>query len=1249
MMLRDATTGIYARSALKERLQEEAARARMTGEPLSLLLIDLDYFKSINDAFGHARGDAVLVEWAERLRGTIRSGDLPFRYGGDEFVVLLPNTSVPLATALAHRLLADVRARPFGGEPPLTLSLSIGVAGFPEDADTPEALFARADYRLYEAKRLGRARVVDSTGTSAAAVRMNETVRLVDRDDALGQLQQFLSTLPAQRRGVAYVEGMRGSGRSRFLREARQAAELLGLATLSLAGKPGHRGDPFATLRLALPALDERALAIDPLSVLFPAPGLKPAERPPLLVLLDDVADIDRATLELLQRVLAHPGPETVGVICAVDTSRRAHVARFHAPFVATLELRPLSAEAVRVWARTLLQWEPPLAFLSWLHREARGLPRFLHAGLVLLLERGLLAIEDDGWVLRPHYESLRLGDAVGAGTQTPLHNLPTLTTTFIGRVREIETARALLSRSRLVTLAGPGGIGKTRLSLELGSEVLDHYPDGVWLVELASVGDPGLVITAIASALGLSEESRSSPLATITGHLQHRVSLLVLDNCEHVIDVAAGHVDALIRSCPHLKILCTSRETLGVPGEQVFRVPPLSLPCLDDVEPHDLDASMAAGRWEALRLFRDRAVLARPDWGITPGNVAAVTQICRQLDGIPLAIELAAARVRMLSVEQIAARLEDRFRLLTGGSRTALPRQQTLKSLIDWSYQLLSPEEQQLLAALSVFSGGWTLEAAAQVTGDPDGYEVFDGLTRLVDKSLVQVDLIEAGEQASRYRLLETIRQYAADRLFEAGAADATRDLHLRYYVQLAEAAGRELEGPRQRHWLDRLGMEHDNVRAALDWATGRRPEAGLRIVAALPRFWLARGHGTEGRERYAVALAATREQAEASPELARVYQRALFGAGWLAVTQRDGPVALACLEGALSLAQHLNDPTAQVFALCELGYALHMTQDEPAAAAAWEQGLTLARSIGDPGVLGFALRAWGFHLQMLYADEQALAALEEGLAELRKAGDEWLSASVIWRIALTRLWRLGDYRTAAGMFEQCAALWTALRDRVGVCQVLGERGWIAYFQGDIARSRRHFEEFLAFARERKDLRALGHALYDLGKLAQLEGEMEDAVEFLREILHLDPDHFAVARQIPWALQTLGLIDVLEGRDERARERLSEAITRFEVREDEVGIGICIQTLARLRVREAPEDAAALFAYASAAVVRAGWRLSLLMHPEEPADVAYLRATLGEREYAAARKRGTRLTRPAALALAVQEGPPLPAKLTCR
>lgn len=1250
-MLRDVTTGIYARSALKERLQEEAARARMLGEPLSLLLIDLDYFKSINDAFGHSRGDAVLLEWGERLCAALRSEDLPFRYGGDEFVVLLPKTSPAQASALAHRLLAEVHTRPFAGDPPLTLSLSIGVAGFPEDADTPEALFSRADHRLFQAKRLGRGRVVNGTLTPAPEFRVDETDRLVERDEALSRLQHFLADLPARQQGVLSVEGVRGAGRTRFLREAQRAAELLGLEVLALRGRPEHRGSPYATLREALPGLDPLSLAIEPETVLarpLPADG---APNRGLLVLLDDAADADRSTLELLQRILVSGGPDVVGVITASDGNRRVNLPRFDAPLHVSVELRPLTVDAVRVWLRLLLQWEPPDAFLRWLHQECRGLPRFLHAGILHLLERDLLALDEGGWTLRPDYLAFPLGMGVGAGPQVTVHNLPALTTSFIGRARELEAARALLTRSRLVTLTGTGGIGKTRTALELGGEVLEQFPDGVCLVELASVGDPGLVAATVAGALGLADAPSGSALPTLINHLQHRVALLILDNCEHVVDSAAFLVAALIQRCPHLKILATSRETLSVPGEQLFRVPPLSLPAPDEISEDPGSPDVLTGRWEALRLFRERALLARPNWVPTATEVNAIARICRQLDGIPLAIELAAARLRVLPVEQIATRLQDRFRLLTGGNRTALPRQQTLKALVDWSYHLLAPEEQRVFRALSVFSGGWVLEAAEALLGNED---VLDQLVRLVDKSLVQVDPSSAaGAAEPRYRLLETIRQYARDRLLEAGELDEIRDRHLEYYLQLGETAERELLGPHQGEWLNRLTAEHDNIRAALDWAAARAPASGLRLAAALTRFWLARGHRSEGRERYETFLTAVGPQLEQEPLAcsltATAFQKAHFGAGLLALHQRDTQVSLAHLEAAVHWADTLNDAHASALARCQLGFSRHLASDDAGAGVAWEEGLARARRLGDSWLLGFALRCWGFYMQMQLRDQEAVAALEEALQVLHSTGDQWLIANVLWRLGLTRLWRLGDYEIAARFLGKSRDLWAALGDRIGVGHNLGELGWAVYFQGHPADSQRLFEEMLALAHEREDVRALCYALYHLGKFAQLEGKPETAVEYLQEILQQDPEHFAVASQTPWALQTLGLIDLLHGREDRARERLWEAISRFRQRQDELGVGICLQSLARLWVSDAPEDAAVLFAYADAAVERTGWRLTLLMHAADPEDLMSLRVSLGEPGYLAAREAGTRLTLEEALALAVKERPPHLAKLTCR
>ena len=381
-------------------------------------------------------------------------------------------------------------------------------------------------------------------------------------------------------------------------------------------------------------------------------------------------------------------------------------------------------------------------------------------------------------------------------------------------------------------------------------------FGDGVWLVELAPLADPGLVAQAVAAVFGLKGDTGRPILQTLTEHLKGKTLLLLLDNCEHVLNACARLADALLRSCPNVKILASSREGLGISGEQSCRVPSLTLPDLKQALTPEV-----VGQYESVRLFIARATSSKADFTVTNQIAAALVAICHRLDGIPLAIELAAARVRAMPVEQIEQRLDQRFRLLTGGSRTALPRQQTLRSLIDWSYDLLSPTEKALLCRLSVFSGGWTLETAEQVCGDRDddgvrenlaveSWDMLDLLTSLSDKSLV---VYQESEGAARYRLLETVRQCTRDRLLESGEAEAWRGRHLAFYQSIADVAEPELKGPNQQAWLERLETEHDNVRAALEWSghDANSAEAGLRLASALWRFWDMHGHLTEGRER--------------------------------------------------------------------------------------------------------------------------------------------------------------------------------------------------------------------------------------------------------------------------------------------------------------------------------------------------------------------------------------------------------------
>lgn len=417
-------------------------------------------------------------------------------------------------------------------------------------------------------------------------------------------------------------------------------------------------------------------------------------------------------------------------------------------------------------------------------------------------------------------------------------NNLPTQLTSFIGRENEIAELKQELDQHRLVTLTGSGGTGKTRLSLQVAADLLEKFDHGVWFIELAPLTDPDLIPQTILSAIGIIEQPGKTPLEVLKEYLHEKQMLIVLDNCEHLVSASAQVVNALLNAAPKLKIMASSREALGVKGEASYPVPSLSLPDLKHLPEFD-----QLSQYEAVRLFIDRALLVAPHFVVDKDNAPHIAQICYRLDGIPLAIELAVARIKMLSVEQISTRLGDRFRLLTGGARTALPRQQTLRALIDWSYDILTENERLLLRRLSVFAGGWTLEAAEEVcvgverdTISP--YDILDLLTQLVNKSLVVV--IAEGSQSgeTRYRMLETIRQYAREKLLEAGGSEVIRDRHLAYFVKLIEQAEPELYRSNQALWLNKLDDELDNLRMALEWALAIDAESGLRI-AALPWRW--------------------------------------------------------------------------------------------------------------------------------------------------------------------------------------------------------------------------------------------------------------------------------------------------------------------------------------------------------------------------------------------------------------------------
>lgn len=537
-------------------------------------------------------------------------------------------------------------------------------------------------------------------------------------------------------------------------------------------------------------------------------------------------------------------------------------------------------------------------------------------------------------------------------------NNLPAQMTIFIGREKEIEAVADLLCKHRLVTLTGSGGVGKTRLSLEVATRLLADYPAGTWYVELAALSEPTRVAQTVAYSLGLRDEPGIPILDTLTFYLSSRQVFIILDNCEHLIQACASLASHLLTHCPKIHLLASSREALGVDGETTFRVPSLAVP-----DPHQPVSSAALAKCEAVRLFVARAQLIEPDFRLTAANAAATAQVCQRLDGIPLAIELAAARLSVLPVDQIAARLDDAFRLLTGGSRSALPRQQTLRALIDWSYRLLTKTESQLFRRLSVFSGGWTLEAAEAICSGQGlkPAEILDLLSSLVAKSLV-IGETQPG-LARRFRLLETVRQYAREKLFDEQESQALRTRHRDYYLQLAEVAGVKYCNAERLEWTPRLRLELDNFRLALEWSYHTEPEAenGLQLLTPIREWWNTQGYEREVRDWLQAGL----ERCASRPISPLLRARALVGLGNSAWLMGDPASAHRWLEQAIAACRAIG-PAADND-LCEALYSHGMAYIFENPALTWgflEESVNVGRQAGVEGryFLGRALffRAW-------------------------------------------------------------------------------------------------------------------------------------------------------------------------------------------------------------------------------------------------------------------------------------------------
>ena len=682
-----------------------------------------------------------------------------------------------------------------------------------------------------------------------------------------------------------------------------------------------------------------------------------------------------------------------------------------------------------------------------------------------------------------------------------PSHNLPLELTAFIGRQQEIVQVQELLQEHRLVTLTGSGGVGKTRLSIQVAEQMLADTPDGVWYVELAPISDPDLVPQIVATTLGLREEPNRPLSDTLAHFLSSRQLLLVLDNCEHLLGACARLADNLLRKSPRLRIFVSSREPLGIGGEYTFRVPSLTTP-----DPHQMPALGDFQEYEAVRLFTVRARAALPSFQVNEHNAPAIAQICQRLDGIPLALELAAVRLNMLTTEQLASRLDNAFRLLTGGSRTALPRQQTLRAAIDWSYQLLSDPEQRLLRRLAVFAGGGILEAIESVCAGEglEAEQILDLLTGLVNKSMVSVERIQ--HQETRYRLLETVRQYAREKLYDARESQAFHDHHLDYFLAMAEAIEPQL---RTSVAIDRLQMLHrevDNLRAALSWAMDENDspkiEAGLRLACALLNFWHTQSFHSEGVSWLSKGLSALPGD---DPALSRLRASAYFASGHLVFPLGRHSESQQWLQESLEIYQNLGDRAGMAMAQSMLGETF-----------AWDGSF-----------------------------EKAKELCEASLAACRTLDDSWLLAWVLCRFGMYSQFH-GDYDQAQSLFEESLSIFEKEGDKLHLGEIFIQLGLIAAQQGDHLGSGDYFNKALVVSQEMQSKYSKGSALAGLGEVAFMQGEFEQMQAYLQESVALHRE--TGSQNLNWSLVQLGIAELHLAHLRQASLHFKECLQSSEV-----------------------------------------------------------------------------------------------------
>ncbi len=1089
-MLTDQLTGAYSRASLDLQLQQEAARAVRYSHTFSLLVLDLDHFKSINDAFGHSRGDQVLVGFVERMRTIVRTSDMIFRYGGDEFVVILPDTDKAQATVLANRLLEATIATPFSGDPLILLSISAGIASFPEDTPTISGLFEKADQRSYLAKRNGRSQVVSQDKLASDLPNLQETSRLIERDQALETLQVFLRDLPTYRQGVLVVHGVADSGISRFLTQVRTIARLRGYGLLSIEGTSALKSRYLGALSEALqklPNFPEPILSEGHLSAALTS-WVQEQHYQGLFIVVDNWTDLDRATYQFLEHFLTNNRVIQLGLVCGMLSSSYKPALLRETVLYSVVELAPLSKNGLRIWLRTSLQVEPSETVVDWFHTQTEGLPVRIRRVLNWLAEQQLLLAGDESWNLESDLFKLPLKEYLSQNVTEPLTNLPVSLPLFVGREEYLRQIKQQLQTERLVTIVGPGGVGKTRLALQIGAELLETFRQGVYFVNLAGTEAARFVIPAITEALRLPLSGGQSPQAQFHNYLRDKEILLVLDNFEHLLRSSHLLVE-MLAAAPGLKLLITSRERLNLPFEAVCTVKGLPYPASADAP--DFES------YEAVLLFIQSGCNVYGGFKLAESDRPWLVRLCRLVEGVPLGLVLAVAWIRSVSLSEIVQELERDMSFSLDEAMVLPERHQSLQVALDWFWKRLSSHEQKILQKLSIFRGGFTLEAAQKVAQASPFF--LDGL---IAKSFLHFDW------QGRYEMHELLRQYATHKL-ETSPADLrlARQRHSQFYTTFLQRRAEGLANGQLEAVEEALG-DLENLRAAWQWAVS----AGqVREIAhggrGLSRLYQHKGFNNEGEHAIASGIASLRSRLSKPDHPEKLIQVALASllveqCYFLKERSSFDQLGQAAQE-AIDLSHTTGQLRLEAEALMRRGSGLMWQGQSETALACLERGLKLARSSRATLVEAATLRCLGLLNDMQADFPQSIEYARQALRLYRKLGHKLWESSTLSNLGEAHL-QQGEYSLAQLTLEDALSL--AREIRFGLIQTSAAEslGKAMIFMGEYARAKTYLEQALSLSRQTGNTRLEAECLSSLGLLYHLLGENLISLDYDEQALKI-------------------------------------------------------------------------------------------------------------------------------------------------